>query len=174
MFNFIRKFKPTVLLFQLVSTAQLVEWTESYKSLIAGQGVNIIMISNMRRIEAGKENTIAGIEVVRYVNSFIPNCKIILYIGNIENTRANLIKNQIEPNSLFITNNSTQLLQRLSTECESNNHNEVQSLNQLEDNNLKALFAFLKNNENNMPFELVKDPTAIKEAHKAFKSPPMK
>lgn len=39
---------------------------------------------------------------------------------------------------------------------------------------MKDLLAYLKHSENNMPFELVKDPTAIKEAHKAVKSPPMK
>lgn len=83
------------------------------------------MISNMRRIEAGKENTIAGIEAVRYATQLIPNCKIILYIGSIENTRANLIKNQIDPNSLFITNTSTHLLQKISAECEYNNNNQV-------------------------------------------------
>ncbi len=174
MFKHIRKFNGGVLLFQLLSTAQLIEWIDSYKSLIASQAVNIVMISNMRRIEDGKENTVAGIESVRIATSLIPNCKAILYIGSIENTKANLIKHQIDPDSLFITNTSTHLLHKLSAECEYNNNNVVESLDKLEDNGLKGFVAFLKNNEKNNPFELIKDPTAIKEADKYIKSPPMK
>jgi hypothetical protein len=60
-FRHIKMHKSSILLYQLLSTAQLVQWIKDHEKLLASQSCNIIMISNMRRIEEGKENTIAGI-----------------------------------------------------------------------------------------------------------------
>jgi hypothetical protein len=44
---------------------------------------------------------------------FIPQAKIIVYIGNIQNTTNNLIKGGVDPKTLFITNHLSQLLEKI-------------------------------------------------------------
>lgn len=116
MFKHIKNFESSVYLYQLASTAELNHWINANPHLLADPSAHIIMITNMRRMEGGQENNVAGIEAVALAQQLIPKCSIIFYIGNIENTKNNLIKNKINPESVFITNNANQLLFQLKQE----------------------------------------------------------
>jgi hypothetical protein len=54
MFKQIRRQANSIYLYQLISTEELSKWIASNKALAGDKSSNIIVITNMRRIEAGK------------------------------------------------------------------------------------------------------------------------
>lgn len=87
----------TTFLHQLTSNERLLKWIEDNQSIIKNPRITIAVITNMRRVEEGKDEKTAGAKTYKIVKEKLPQSKIIFYIGHIDGTKKALADSEINP-----------------------------------------------------------------------------
>lgn len=75
---------------QLLSTEQLQNWLKENKQIVDDAAVEMVMITNMTRVEKGAKVEKAGVHAIDTFKKYKPDNFIFVYIGWVEGTIAKL------------------------------------------------------------------------------------
>lgn len=71
----------------------------------------------MRRKENGKDDPNAGIGTIKLIEKLIPSATVMVYINHLGFAKQNLTSSSIDVNSLVLTNEPNELLNKLKAAC---------------------------------------------------------
>lgn len=88
----------TTVMIQLLSTEELQKWLSQNKEIINDPSVELVLITNMTRVEKGVKVEKAGVYSIQAFRQYKPESHIFVYIGWVEGTLTKLQQNQIAVN----------------------------------------------------------------------------
>lgn len=110
MWESLKEIHKTAVMIQLMNTEELVAWLESSAKILADPSIELVMITNMTRVEKGVKREDAGVEAVKAYRRLSPDGLSYVYVGWLENALKRLQQHGLHPTpTLQVSTSATHL-----------------------------------------------------------------
>jgi hypothetical protein len=97
MWNSLKEIHKTAIMIQLMSTEELADWLKSSAKIVADLSIDMVMITNMTRVEKGAKKEEAGVEAIKAYRQFRQNGLAYVYVGWLDNALSRLQQHALPP-----------------------------------------------------------------------------